>query len=78
MGRPLRATAGGIIYHVLNRANGRQVMFETPQDYQLWENVLLEAREHVPVRILAYCMMPNHWHLVLRPAKDGQMGRLLR
>ena len=53
MGRPLRAAAGGIIYHVLNRANGRQVMFETPQDYQLWENVLLEAREHVPVRIIA-------------------------
>ena len=77
MGRPLRAAAGGIIYHVLNRANGRQVMFETPQDYQLWENVLLEAREHVPVRILAYCVMPNHWHLVLWPRRDGDLSRFM-
>ncbi len=77
MGRPLRAAAGGIIYHVLNRANGRQVMFETPQDYQLWENVLLEAREHVPVRILAYCVMPNHWHLVLWPRQDGDLSRFM-
>lgn len=77
MGRPLRAASGGIIYHVLNRANGRQVMFETPQDYQLWENVLLEAREHVPVRILAYCAMPNHWHLVLWPRRDGDLSRFM-
>ncbi len=77
MGRPLRAAAGGIIYHVLNRANGRQVMFETPQDYQLWENVLLEAREHIPVRILAYCVMPNHWHLVLWPRRDGDLSRFM-
>ena len=77
MGRPLRAAAGGIIYHVLNRANGRQVMFETPQDYQLWENVLLEAQIQVPVRILAYCVMPNHWHFVLWPRKDGDLSRFM-
>ena len=77
MGRPLRAAAGGIIYHVLNRANGRQVLFESPQDYQLWENVLLEAREQVPVRILAYCVMPNHWHLVVWPRHDGDLSRFM-
>ena len=77
MGRPLRAAAGGIIYHVLNRANGRQVMFESPQDYQLWESVLLEAREHVPVRILSYCVMPNHWHLVLWPRRDGELSQFM-
>jgi putative transposase len=77
MGRPLRAAAGGIIYHVLNRANGRQVMFDKPQDYQIWENVLLEAQEHVPVRILAYCAMPNHWHLVIFPRHDGDLSRFM-
>ncbi|MDH5776003.1 MAG: transposase, partial [Nitrospirota bacterium] len=77
MGRPLRAAAGGIIYHVLNRANGRQVMFETPQDYQLWEQVLQEAQVQVPVRILAYCVMPNHWHLVLWPRRDGDLSRFM-
>ena len=44
MGRPLRAAAGGIIYHVLNRANGRQGMFDGPHDYQAWEQVLMEAQ----------------------------------
>ncbi len=77
MGRPLRAAAGGIIYHVLNRANGRQVMFDSPQDYLTWEKVLLEAQEHVPVRILAYCVMPNHWHLVLWPRRDGDLSRFM-
>ena len=77
MGRPLRAAAGGIIYHVLNRANGRQVIFDKPQDYQTWENVLLEAQEQVPVRILSYCVMPNHWHLVLWPRHDGELSRFM-
>jgi putative transposase len=77
MGRPLRAAAGGIIYHVLNRANGRQVMFDSPQDYLTWEKVLLEAQEHVSVRILAYCVMPNHWHLVLWPRRDGDLSRFM-
>ncbi len=77
MGRPLRAAAGGIIYHVLNRANGRQVMFDKPQDYQVWENVLMEAQIQVPVRILAYCVMPNHWHLVLWPRHDGDLSRFM-
>jgi len=77
MGRPLRAAAGGIIYHVLNRANGRQVMFETPQDYQLWEQVLLEAQIQVPMRILSYCVMPNHWHLILWPRRDGDLSRFM-
>ncbi len=77
MGRPLRAAAGGIIYHILNRANARQVMFETPQDYQLWETVLLEAQLQIPVRILAYCVMPNHWHLVLWPRRDGDLSRFM-
>ena len=77
MGRPLRAAAGGIIYHVLNRANGRQVMFDKPQDYQVWENALMEAQIQVPVRILAYCVMPNHWHLVLWPRRDGDLSRFM-
>jgi len=77
MGRPLRAAAGGIIYHVLNRANGRQGMFDGPQDYQAWEHVLMEAQIQVPVRILAYSAMPNHWHLVLFPRQDGDLSRFM-
>ena len=42
-------------------------MFEGPEDYQQFEQVLEEARLRAGMRILAYCLMPNHWHLVLWP-----------
>jgi len=77
MGRPLRAAAGGIIYHVWNRANGRQGIFETPGDYEAFERVLREAHERVAMRTLAYCVMPNHWHLVLWPHSEGDLSRFM-
>jgi hypothetical protein len=47
MGRPLRAAAGGIIYHVWNRTNGRQGIFEKAEDYNAFERVLMAAHERV-------------------------------
>ena len=77
MGRPLRAAVGGIIYHVWNRANGRQGIFEKPGDYEGFERVLIAAQERVAMRTLAYCVMPNHWHLVLWPRRDGDLSRFM-
>jgi putative transposase len=77
MGRPLRAAPGELVYHVLNRANGRQRLFEHDGDYAAFERVLHEARERVAMRLLAYCVMPNHWHLVLWPYRDGDLSRFL-
>jgi putative transposase len=73
MGRPLRATAGGVIYHALNRANARQPIFEKSEDYLAFERVLGEAHVRLATRIVAYCLMPNHWHLVLWPTRDGEL-----
>lgn len=77
MGRPLRAAAGGIIYHALNRANGRQPIFEKAGDYEAFERVLAEAHARFKARILAYCLMPNHWHLVLWPRRDGELSAFM-
>jgi putative transposase len=77
MGRPLRAAAGGVIYHVLNRANGRLPLFEKAGDYEAFERVLGEAHTRLAMRTLAYCVMPNHWHLVLWPRRDGDLSRFL-
>ena len=75
MGRPLRLSLGGYVYHVLNRANGRLPIFRKQADYQAFEGVLEEALAHVPgMRLLAYCLMPNHWHLVLWPRGDGELS----
>jgi putative transposase len=74
MGRPLRAATGGLIYHALNRANARAPIFRRRTDFEAFERVLNEACERVGMRILAYCLMPNHWHLVLWPRRDGDLS----
>jgi putative transposase len=78
MPRTARVAPGGIIFHVLNRANARAVIFERDPDYAAFEGVLAETAEQVPVRILTYRLMPNHWHLVLWPRRDGELGRFMQ
>ena len=46
-------------------------LFDGPADYQQFEEVLAEATARRAMRLLAYCLMPNHWHLVLWPEQDG-------
>jgi REP-associated tyrosine transposase len=75
MGRPKRAALGGYVYHVLNRANGRVPIFRKEADYAAFERILGQALEHVPgMRLLAYCLLPNHWHLVVWPRHDGALS----
>lgn len=78
MPRALRVAAGGVVYHVLNRANARSALFSARADYEAFERVLEQAHERVPMRTLAYCVMPNHWHLVLWPVRDGDLSQFLR
>jgi len=74
MPRSARVDIGGEIYHVINRANGRLQIFNTDEDYKLFEQLLLETKEIFDMRILAYELMPNHFHLVLYPKNDGDLG----
>ena len=77
MGRPLRAASGDLVYHVLNRANARRTLFDGDGDYIAFERVLAQACERVAMRLLAYCVMPNHWHLVAWPRRDGDLSRFM-
>lgn len=77
MPRTARVDVGGEIYHVINRANGRLKIFDTDEDYQLFEQLLLETKDILDMRILAYELMPNHWHLVLHPKNDGDLGAFM-
>ena len=71
MPRRPRTATGGLAYHVLNRRVGRLLLFEKPGDYLAFEKILEEAYERTGNRIAAYCLMPNHWHLLLWPAGMG-------
>ena len=66
------------MYHVLNRAVGRSTLFESDDDFAAFVRVLSEAPKMAPMRLLAWCLMPNHWHLVLWPRKDGELSEYLR
>jgi putative transposase len=77
MGRPHRAAEGGYVYHVLNRANARMTIFENDGDYEAFEKILRQAVERTETRLLAYCLMPNHWHLVVWPREDGELSRFV-
>ncbi len=65
------------IYHVLNRGNCRMNIFRTPADFAAFVKLLEEARRRVGMRILGYCLMSNHWHLVLRPRRGADLSRFM-
>ena len=78
MPRLLRRSQGGVVYHVLNRSCGRAKIFREDGDYAAFEEVLIEAATRSTVRVLSFCLMPNHWHLVLWPTRDGELSEYMR
>ena len=62
-------------YHVLNRGNRREDVFHKPGDYDAFVEAIIDASARLPVDVLGYCLMPNHFHLVIRPHADGDLGR---
>ena len=78
MGRPQRVTAGGLVYHVFNRAMKGTILFGKSDDYAALERVLAEGSQQTPIRLLCYCLMPNHWHLVLWPFSDGDLSAFVQ
>lgn len=77
---PRRWTVGtaGVTFHVLNRGVRRLKLFDHDGDYGAFRNVMAATLEKVPVRMFAYCIMPNHFHLVCSPREDGQLSEFMR
>ena len=78
MPRQLRVAGGGYAYHVLNRAVGRMRIFRKQRDYEAFEEVIEQAKARLPMRVLGWCVMPNHWHFVLWPRGDGDLSEFMR
>ncbi len=78
MPRTARVAPGGMVFHVLNRANARARIFAKDADYAAFERVMRETLARKPMRILGYSIMPNHWHLVLWPEHDGELGAFMQ
>ncbi len=78
MARQPRIDVGNYPYHVLNRANARLPIFFKEEDFLMFESILEDACEEYDMRMLAYCLMPNHFHLVLYPQKDGELQKFMQ
>ncbi len=80
MPRRARSIVGGYAYHVLNRANGRLRLFKKEADFAAFDALIAEAIEKVPLRIVGYTIMGNHWHFVVWPKQrqDEQVSEFFR
>lgn len=78
MPRSARALADNCCYHVINRGNGRQQIFHKDGDYSAFLDVLLGARQRYSVKVLAWCLMPNHFHLLVQPEEAAQLNKWMQ
>ncbi|MGO9019699.1 MAG: transposase [Syntrophobacteraceae bacterium] len=77
MSRPLRIEFPGAWYHVMNRGRRRERVYEDEADYQRFIELLQEAAKLWDVRISAYCLLPNHYHLLIH-TRLGNLSRCMR
>jgi putative transposase len=77
MPRQPRIDLANYYYHVLNRSNGRRQIFNSYDDYKCFNDLLFETVELIDMRLLGYCIMPNHWHLILSPRINGDLSKFM-
>ena len=78
MPRTARYAPGGMVFHVLNRGVGRMRLLTKDADFEAFERNIEKTLETCPMRILAYCLMPNHWHFLLWPERDGELAAFMK
>jgi len=78
MPRITRGLTDGFIYHVLNRGNGKQCIFHKDQDYNIFIETIKEAKSKYRIKIFAYCLMPNHFHLIIMPVQAKELSNFMQ
>ena len=74
--KPREFTAGGI-YHVFNRGNNRRTIFEERQDYECFLKILKAGQDRERVALFHYCLMSNHYHLLMRSEEAESLPRYM-
>ena len=78
MARKNRFAAPGLTYHVVNRGNDRKIVFRQNFDYIAFIELLAEARRKFEVFVYGYCLMPNHFHLLIEPRAHGALSAFMQ
>ncbi len=77
MPRRRRTSTTGLVFHVVNRGAKKSRLFDSDRDYAAFERILAAAVRRFRIALIAYCLMPNHWHLLLSPASDDELSRFM-
>lgn len=77
MPRHARVSPDGFVQHVLNRGDHRETLFHKPADFRAFLKVFADTAERIAMRILAYCIMRNHFHFVLWPYEGADLPRFM-
>jgi putative transposase len=67
-----------MVFHELNRGVGRRLLFTKDEDFLAFERVVEETLRTRRMRLCAYCLMPNHWHFVVWPERDGDLPAFMQ
>lgn len=78
MPRPSRINHAGLVYHVVNRGNNRQILFAEEEDYRHYLGILVRYKVKYDFSVFAYCLMSNHVHLVIKTGEDGCISRIMQ
>lgn len=78
MPRIARGLGDCCIYHVLNRGNGQSEVFHGSSDYETFLEIVKEAKDRYAVNVLAYCLMPNHFHMAVKPEKGEHLSKWMQ
>ncbi len=78
MPRVARGLADNQVYHILNRGNGRQEVFHKPEDFEAFTRLIAEAKSKYPIQIIAYCLMTNHFHLLVKTREGSDLGKWMQ
>jgi putative transposase len=75
MTRLARMVISGLAHHVTQRGNRREAIFFEDGDQEVYRDLLAEQARKTGIEVWAYCLMPNHVHLILRPEQPESLGR---
>jgi len=78
MGRLPRLVSDGLIYHAINRGNNRAAVFLDARDFLTFLDALRQTKERYPFRLFGYCLLNNHFHLLLQPGEGQSISRILQ
>jgi len=78
MPRIARGIGDNIVYHIINRGNGRQEVFHKERDYAAFVELIKAAKEKWTIKLFGYCLMPNHFHMAVMPERGEELSRWMQ